>query len=60
MVLEILNGTLTFPEVVILVTVPCVIITLLYVGLFGKQVPEGTCQCCGQKLPEEKKQNERI
>jgi len=25
---------------------------LLCIGIFGKQVPEDTCPCCGQKLPE--------
>jgi hypothetical protein len=44
----------TFLGTVILVAVPTVVVLLLYVGLFGKPIPKGVCQCCGQKLPNMK------
>ena len=46
-------ATQTFLGTVIFVTVPVVIIAMLYVGFCGKSVPNDTCSCCGQKLPEE-------
>ena len=48
----------TFLGTVILVGCPIVIIGMLYIGLFGKQVPRDTCSCCGQKLPEYKDKKE--
>jgi hypothetical protein len=46
-------ATQTFLGTVIFVTVPVVIIMMLYMGFCGKSVPSDTCSCCGQKLPKE-------